>query len=360
MKGEVVYLYAFDVANEIITAKVGTILSQKPYRFVIRETHTFPRDVPLYRPLAIEPEPMPAALRGQPVHILIRVYEVGVVSVALRVPVQAECLAELMGLHEPKLDDGKTLDALARELCDSVCASLASAMLRSAPPSEPEGYTVFCLTDLGSATDVNAWLADERRNVAGLLSQTSPDRLSEAQVAEILRIQRSYESTDLAVIDWDAALLVDLSGYVDDALYVLELANLQLEEFRTMDHLLDRYLDRAYDDLERRRFSLFGVASRVLRKLRRFRVDVTKLADEVTHITKFFGDWHLARLYLGARERFYLDHWKNSVESRLGQLDQLYSVVQGEVNDRRMIWLEAIIVILFVIDLVALFVFRKD
>ena len=31
-------------------------------------------------------------------------------------------------------------------------------------------------------------------------------------------------------------------------LYVLELANLQLEEFRVMDRDLDGYLDRAYDD----------------------------------------------------------------------------------------------------------------
>ena len=92
--------------------------------------------------------------------------------------------------------------------------------------------------------------------------------------------------------------------------------------------------------------------------LRRFRVDVAKLADEVTHITKFFGDWYLARVYLGARERFYLDQWQTSVERRLQQLDQLYSVVHSDINEHRMLWLEIIIVILFVIDLVLLFVVR--
>jgi hypothetical protein len=82
---------------------------------------------------------------------------------------------------------------------------------------------------------------------------------------------------------------------------------------------------------------------------------VTKLNDEVTHITKFFGDWFLARVYLGARDRFYLDQWRASVEQRLGQLDKLYSVVHSEKNERRMLWLEAIIVIFFAIDLVVLF-----
>jgi hypothetical protein len=183
--------------------------------------------------------------------------------------------------------------------------------------------------------------------------------LSEEQVAEALRIQRSFENTDLVVIDWDAALVVDLSGYVDDVLYALELANLQLEEFRVMDARLDRYLDRAYGDLEKRFIPLFGAANKVLRQLRRFQVDVAKLADEVTHITKFFGDWYLARVYLGARDRFYLEQWRTSVDQRLAQLDKLYSVAHAEVNEKRMLWLEVIIVVFFAIDIVILLLGKR-
>ena len=133
-----------------------------------------------------------------------------------------------------------------------------------------------------------------------------------------------------------------------------ECGNLQLEEFRVMDRRLDTYLDRAYEDVERQHVPLFGRANKVLRHLRRLRVDVAKLTDEVTHITKFFGDWHLARVYLGARDRFYLDQWRASVEQRLAQLDKLYSVVHTELNEQRMLWLEIIIVIFFAIDLLIL------
>src|ERR1700730_17593138 len=85
MTGEVVYLYAFDVANEIVTAKVESILAQKPFPFEIREEKTIPRDIPVYKPLTIEPPPTKTCLGGRPVRILIRVYEVGVVSIAARV-----------------------------------------------------------------------------------------------------------------------------------------------------------------------------------------------------------------------------------------------------------------------------------
>ena len=292
--------------------------------------------------------------------MLIRVYDVGVVTVMLRVVFEAETLAGLMPFHNPRLENGETLDAVALKLCAEACDSLKDLMVgRTEFPPPPEAYTVFCLTDLPGVADVNRWLADQRREVAGLLTETTPSQLSEAQVGEVLRIQRSFESTDLAVIDWDAALVVDLTGYVDDVLYALELANLQLEEFRVMDRRLDTYLDRAYDDLDRRRLPLFGGATKTLQHLRRFRVDVAKLTDEVTHITKFFGDWHLARVYLGARDRFYLDQWRASVEQRLAQLDKLYSVFHTEVNERRMLWLEAIIVIFFAIDLLILVFLRR-
>ncbi len=253
MKGEVVYLYAFDVANEIITSRVQEILSEKPFPFEIRMDRTLPKDMPLYKPLAIEPHPLPARLHGAPVRLLIRVYDVGVVTVMMRAAFETGALADLMPFHNPKLENGLTLDAVALKLCAEVCDSLKDLLVgRTEFPPPPEAYTVFCLTDLGGVNDANRWLGEQRREVAGLLTETAADQLSEAQVTEVLRIQRSFENTDLAVIDWDAALVVDLTGYVDDVLYALELANLQLEEFRVMDRRLDAYLDRAYEDLERR------------------------------------------------------------------------------------------------------------
>lgn len=355
MKGQVVYLYAFDVANEIATSRVPEILSKKPLPFEIRMDRTIPKDVPLYKPLSIELPPPEDTLQGRPVSSMIRVYDVGVVSILLRTPFEARSLTDLIPYHNPVLGNGKPLDVYAQELCEQVCRSLKDYMVRGTlKPEPPEAYTAFCLTDIDHVSDVSRWMTEERRGIAGLLSETEPDRLSEAQVSEVMRITRSFENTDLTVIDWDAALVADLTGYVDDVLYALELANLQLEEFRVLDRMLDQYLDRAYEDVGRRPFPMFGGASMTLHALRRVRVDVAKLNDEVTHITKFFGDWYLARVYLGARDRFYLDQWRSSVEDRLEQLDQLYSVVQSEVNDKRMLLLEALIVIFFAIDIFAL------
>ena len=55
MKAEVVYLFAFDVAGEIATGQIQSILSEKPLPFELRTDHTYPRDVPLYKPLVVKP-----------------------------------------------------------------------------------------------------------------------------------------------------------------------------------------------------------------------------------------------------------------------------------------------------------------
>jgi hypothetical protein len=359
MTGEVVYLYAFDVANEIATKKIQDVLASRPFPFKIQTHRALPKDVPLYKPLAIEPRALSATLGGRPMNLLVRVYEVGVVSIVIRASFAAQGLEELRQFHNPTLDDGSTVDAVARQLCTEICSGLRDVLVEPSPPSEPEAYTVFCLTNLETETNTGQWLTQHRQAVAELLTDAPPGGLSELQIGEVLRIWRSYSNTDLVVIDWEAALVVEFGGYVDDVLYVVELANLQLEEYRVIDRRLDQYLDRAYDDLKRRRFGLLGTYSDTLGTLRLFRVDVAKLNDEVTHISKFFGDWYLARIYLGAAERFYLNQWRRSVEDRLGQLDQLYNVVNVDINNRRMVWLEVLVVIFFAIDLIMLAFWRR-
>jgi hypothetical protein len=359
LRGEAVYLYAFDVANEIRLDRAAELLAAPSAPCAALRDRPAPRDVPIARPLTVEPPQPGARIDGSPPRVVVRVYEVGVISVTIRVPFARESLAELTPFHAPVLDDGRTLDALAREQSAEIRGRLAEALVRPGSEADPEAYTVFYLKHLDGERDANRWLADRQREVAGLLTGTPAERLSEAQVGEVLRLRRSYENADLVVIDWDAALVVELDGSPEDVLFVLELANLQLEEFRWMDRALDHYLERAYVDLARRRWWAFGSAAGVLRSLRQLRIDLTKLADEATHITKFVGDWYLARVYLLARERFHLDQWRASVEQRLGELDRLYTMTRGDLYDRRMLWLEAIIVIFFAIDLLFIIFLRK-
>jgi hypothetical protein len=354
-KGEVVYLYAFDVADEIQMEKINRILAKKPVPFEIQVDRTLPKDIPFYRPLSIDPKRESWKMGGVPVQTALRIYEVGVVSIMISIPFEVKSLSDLLPFHQPRLDHHHPLDKAAHALCVDVVHSLKDYLVRPIPKvGTPEAYTVFCLRDLHGAKNIQSWGQEHQREIAGILSETRPDLLSSQQVEETFRHFLSFDRDDLAVIDWDAALLVNLSGKLDDEIHVLELANLQLEELVLMDKRLDDYLGHAYKKLESKR-RLFLMRRKELIRLRRFLVDVAKITDEVSNISKFFGDWYLARLYLAARERFHINTWRESIQNRLTNLDNLYEVLRTESNETRMLVLEVLIVLLFIVDLVALF-----
>jgi hypothetical protein len=188
--------------------------------------------------------------------------------------------------------------------------------------------------------------------VASLLTQEPDvDRLSRQEADESTGRCLSYYENDLVVMDWDAALIIDERQDFDETLYVMELANLQLAELEAYDRILDDSLERAYRDLGGR--PMRGRAA-ILRELREIRIDLARFNDELSNITKFFGDWHLARIYENIAARFHLGDWHRTIDGKLQTLDDLYQLLKHDQTNRWMLILEVTIVLLFIIDLVIL------
>jgi len=146
-------------------------------------------------------------------------------------------------------------------------------------------------------------------------------------------------------------LLVDEEPDFDETLYIMELANAQLAELEAYDRILDTALDRAYRDLSRH--PLRNRAS-VMQELKEIRIDLARFSDELSNITKFFGDWHLARIYKNIAERFHLGDWHRTIDDKLKTLDGLYEIIKHDHTTRLMLILEGTIVLLFIIDLIVL------
>jgi uncharacterized Rmd1/YagE family protein len=184
--------------------------------------------------------------------------------------------------------------------------------------------------------------------VAALLTQEPDiDHLSEQEAAESTARYLSYYDHDLVVVDWDAALILDQPRNIDETVFVMELANLQLAELEAYDRILDEAVERSYRDLTQR--TLRSKAS-ILSQLGEIRIDLARLSDELSNITKFFGDWHLARVYQALSTRFHLADWHKSIDEKLKTLDDLYQVLKQNQNNRYMLILELAIVFLFVVD----------
>jgi hypothetical protein len=262
---------------------------------------------------------------------------------------------ELVNYHDLQFNNGSLYDDV-RRLAEQVRAELAPFCVRPVRDlAEEEAYTVFCIESPvrspdGQPLNAEDWLQNHNRTVAGLLMQeTDTAHLSRQETRESTDRHLSYYDNDLVVVDWDAALVIDEPRHFDETVYALELANLQLAELEAIDRLLDDALDRSYRDLNRQPWR---GRSTVLRELRELRVDLTRMSDELLNISKFFGDWHLARIYQNVSARFHLADWHRTVDDKLKSLDSLYQLLHHDLNNRWMLILEVTIVLLFILDVV--------
>jgi len=362
--GEVVYIYAFDVAYEMTREPVRELLGQQVAQFVVDSSKRSPKQLFFYRPQMVRLPPLERIGPGGPLRVerVVKLLPVGALSITVRVPFEVQRIEDLVGYHDLQFSNG-SLHNEVRRLAEEVRRELAPHYIRPvAQLAEEEAYTVFCIQSPLTAEDgmlLNAeqWWRANRRALASLLTQEPDvDHLSKQEAEESTGRYLSYYEHDLVVVDWDAALIIDDRQNFDETLYVMELANLQLAELEAYDRILDDSLERAYRDLTSR--PVRGRAN-MLRELREIRIDLARFSDELSNITKFFGDWHLARIYENISARFHLGDWHKTIDDKLQTLADLYQLLNHDRTNRWMLSLEITIVLLFVIDLVILFLGLK-
>jgi hypothetical protein len=171
----------------------------------------------------------------------------------------------------------------------------------------------------------------------------------------ILDNVHAYSDRDLAVVDWNSALLVEPEGSRDVA-DILEFATTHLMEFRYFDDLLDERLERLYDSLERRRsvWSFFrNDYERLSREAGSLYLEFSDYVERVDNSVKFVGDFYLATIFRSAVRRFNLPEWEKSLNRKMNALARISEMLQTEVNARRSHWLEVIVVVLILVELIS-------
>ena len=359
--GEVAYIYAFDIAYDMKRRPIAELLGQSLQNYSIGPSKRSPKRLFFYQPQMAELPSEQRHVYGEVVQIQksIKVFNIGAISVLIRVPFEVEEIEDLVDYHELGFarcsieDEACQLAEQVRHELEPYCVQPVSHI------SEVENYTVFCLHELplgdsGSKFQAEDWLKTNRREIAGLLTEESNiTYLSEQEVTESTGKYLTYYSHDLVVVDWDAALVVGERESLDDILHIMEVANVQLVELSAYDRLLDGSLEKAYRDLAKRRVK---VGREVHRNLREIRVDLARFSDELSNITKFFGDWHLARIYTSLSNRFHLDDWYQIIREKLRALGDLYQLLQQDWVNFWMVLLESTIVLLFILDVILLLV----
>jgi hypothetical protein len=197
--------------------------------------------------------------------------------------------------------------------------------------------------------DLTGLLLDEHRS------------LSAAARRELLPHRFSYYGSDLAILTWNNALIVDDEPEEADIQFVLEFANAQLLELRVYDDLLDAELPRLnarVTEARSRRWRWPRSYASVLGQLQTLVADSTELVERVENSFKVTDDVYLARVYGAAIEIFRGRTWRQGIDRKLGILRDTYAMLHAESQAVRAEGLELAIVLLIVLELVTAVIWK--
>ncbi len=350
-EGYVILYFCFDIANEIALDKLEKIFGQKPTKEELRLARIAPKYIQ-YRSPPIYIKLPQRSVSKQKFSVDVKIYDFGTVTLRYRLPVQCT-IAELRRYGYEFIDD-QELEKDAYALLEKIKKEIADSLV-SPGETSMENYLFYYVANFTTAMSASKLQQTSWRDIAAAVS-CEQKALSEQELKDSAKEALSYYPNDMVIVGWNAAFVYDPT-HSYETLDVIEYSVIELLELRTYDELLDKTLDAAYDDIaiHQKHFFFDPSLNKIISTLSSTRLEVMDVIDKVENGLKLFGDLYLVNIYNLAATRFGLERWKDSVKSKLQTVMETYSMLSDQLNSRRFILLETMIVGLFVLDIILLY-----
>lgn len=356
-KGSILIYRLFDVAEEINMPQVQAILrdNRGPDQF----------KVPKYIDRAIEMKnpPITFGLGEETLHIkgreiksevLVKIRDFGVLSLIYQIPIISGTSWQELVEFASWLEEGSEIDQLATQQANEISSAISTTLTKPHSWGSFEDYIIYFFEEFEEGITAKQLL--DRADIPALLVAEDEIKLSESTRKSLKDNYFQYAENDLAMIEWNSAIVVEPSGS-RDVPDILEFAVTQLMEMRFYDDLLDEKLKVLYQDIEKKRSSIWNAKyERVYHEASSRYIEFIEFIERVENTLKVVGDFYLATIYREATKRFRLSDWQSNVTRKMNILAQVSNLMQGEINSRRSNVLEFIIIVLIAYEiLMALF-----
>lgn len=356
-KGEVYFYFCYDISEEIDLDKIDRLLGKKTEKYSIYTKSLSPSymqySIP---PLFAELGSVTTTYCGKTVkgHILVKIYDFGAVTLRFGVDFDGDlndllkfsCSTERANLFSSEAED------IIRKIKIEIRDTLTNPEKKK---NQSETYTIFTIRRFDKDFSGQSLYRKYWKIIAKIVKQEH-DSMSESELKTTIENSLSYYKNDLIIVDWNSAFVYDTSKDFE-VLDVIEFALIQSLELRVYDNYLDVIIQKAYGDLGKEKTRFMLRYRNKLNNLLYIKLEITEVVDRVENSLKLVGEPFLAKIYSLASKKFYIDTWKSSVRSKLNALENIYESLSTQVQNDIMLVLEVSIVLLFIIDLIALFYF---
>lgn len=359
LKGSVLVHRVFDVGGEISLAGAEKLLAEDSKSLRLKlATDTRKAIIIKDAPLTVELGEASLTLNGAGFSTknFARIWNYGVISITLELPIPKgsswDDLIKLAGGIEVSGEIEKIATAAKNGLKKKIMASIRQ-------PTEwgaYEDYITYFIEQLDGVESPSELL--EKADVAALILAEDRESLSKMSNSLITENVLQYAKNDLAVIDWNSALLVEPDGQRDVA-DLIEFSLTHLLEFRYYDDMLNLKLDELYDTIEQKKEGVVNIFNNfyadIAEESSTRYIEFSEFLGRIENSLKTVGDPYLATVFRSSAEQFRFDDWRKSISRKMKTLADITQLLQGEVNSKRSHWLEVIIIILIAVELVPLF-----
>jgi hypothetical protein len=348
LRGSAVGLFLFDVCEEVKLDELRTLLGARRLGEGLK--HAAAEQLFFERPPVVESVQIPGDSQAQ---VRVKYYDYGVVSVLFEFPFAGDW-PDLIALSSRWIS-GSDLPTRAEQIAKERVARTRSALVKPYDTWLNEDYFIFFMREIGGNPSASQLLNSCGQQISQVVRGENLV-LSDDERREVVQSAMSYYPNDLAVLGWNAAFVYDSAAGSETTMQLLEYANSQLLEFRHYDDLLTRELAAVYDSLEKNsnfigRWRLPREASRLQTVL----LDVTELTERADNAIKFLSDMFSARLYRLAASKVGVPDYKSLAKEKLRTAEDLYRFLIDEFHQSRTFWLEAMVVLILLIELVYVF-----
>lgn len=352
--GSVLVYRIFDIAEEIDLKGAETLLANLKGR----ETYKLPKFID--RALVVKNPPVAFGLPPVTVElecgtyraeVLGKIRDYGVLSLIYEIHLAPGTSWEQLVALAADLEEGSEIDSLAERQAQELYGTLGPILRRPTQWKVFEDYIIYFLQEFEGGVDASNLQA--RANLPALLLAEDKVPIGAETKKSILENFYQYGEKDLALVEWNSALVVEPDGgrEVPD---ILEFALTHLLEMRYYDDLLDNRLAQLYDDIERSKGKMLrGKFHELYSEASSRYIEFSEFIERVENSLKVVGDFYLATVYRAANRRFRLPDWQQNITRKMNILAQVSSLLQGEVNIRRSHWLEITIILLIAFEIVS-------
>jgi len=355
LKGKFFVYRAYDILDEINLDFIETELSNEnaPEKFKLRRKTGQALRI-LSTPLSLSFGKIDLEIGGKifNVDITAKAWSFGALSFNFQFDIAGIKWIELNNLAI-SIESDYQIDKLAKEYLSDFCSRFSKARHNLEHWDTFEDYIIFYLEKI-EGIEVLAKNILTLPQWSSLVILEQKYQISSRIETLLLNNIFQYSESDLALIDWNSAMVIEPDGDMD-VVDIIEFALVQLLEVRYYDDLLDQKLNKLYDGIKK---GEGGALRNKFRKLSReagqYYLEIAEIVETIENSIKVVGDFYLATIFRASTERFRIHDWLKNIEKKLEHLADISKYLQGETHQKVSHFLEIIIIVLITFELLPL------